>query len=504
MSTPQQPQPDQRALRLHRLSLLFARFALIGAIPLCTALAMLLGIIYYPSNCNGDCPPPLRAILTLPIIGLPALLLQQGPFALMGLALLSLLLAITRRWQTRQRRKKADVPLLAGGPLRGSAAPAAAAPFSAPARKPKLWGHPLSLAVISLVLVALMLCALVPLSSTAFNDIGEMDLTSVSMVSANEGWAVGDFDQLSSIGNVRGVIWHYHNGQWTPMLSPAQSGLTGVSALPDGEAWAVGYDGTLLHELGGIWTQEASGTTDDLYGIAMISPTEGWVVGGIVPIASVNNRFVAGISAPAAHSRFSPAVTSRARDESNCTILHYTAGHWSSVTCPGRDPAIYPLESVAGLPDGEAWAVGYEGIFHERQGVWEQVKSPTRLGLRSIALVSATEGWAVGNSGIILHEQGGVWSQALQADAPYLNGVAVSSTGEGWMVGGSGSMLHETRGTWSPDAIPAITSNDYLDAVTLLPDGQEGWAVGVDQLILHLHNGVWSLYSRQASSKLPQ
>jgi hypothetical protein len=65
-------------------------------------------------------------------------------------------------------------------------------------------------------------------------------------------------------------------------------------------------------------------------------------------------------------------------------------------------------------------------------------------------------------------------------------------------------MLHRTRGVWVADAIPAVTSNDYLYAVTLLPGGQEGWAVGADQLILHLHNGVWSLYSRQASSKLPQ
>ena len=97
-----------------------------------------------------------------------------------------------------------------------------------------------------------------------------------------------------------------------------------------------------------------------------------------------------------------------------------------------------------------------------------------------------------------------MWSQALQADAPYLNAVAVSSTGEGWIVGGSGSMLQETKGNWSPNTISAVTTDDALNAVTLLPGGQEGWAVGYDQQILHLHNGVWSVYSRQASSELPQ
>ena len=66
-------------------------------------------------------------------------------------------------------------------------------------------------------------------------------------------------------------------------------------------------------------------------------------------------------------------------------------------------------------------------------------------------------------------------------------------------------MLHLSQGTWQYVPNPkGLTSNDYLFAVTLLPSGQEGWAVGADQLILHLQYGVWSLYSHQASSKLPQ
>jgi photosystem II stability/assembly factor-like uncharacterized protein len=511
MTTPQQPQLDQGAQRLHRLSLVLARFSLIAAIPLCTALAILLGIDFYPS-CNGGCIP-LRLTLPFPITGLPALLLEQGPFALIALALLSLLLALIRRWQTRQRKQRAEVPLLPEVPLKASVAPTPAAPLPVLAEtalltylagspiaplpgKPKLWRRPIPLAVISLVLVALMLCALVPLSNAVFNDIGANDLVSVAMVSANEGWAVGDF--LLNEGGIRGVIWHYHYGQWTPMLSPAQSGLNGVSALPNGDAWAVGDNGIILHEHGGMWTQVASGTTDDLDSIALISPTEGWAVGGTILTASANNRFVAGIPALAVHSRLSPALASQPRDFSPCRILHYTDGRWSPVSCPGQSP----LRSVAVLSDGEAWAVGLGGILHERQDVWEEISS-TDEALSSIALVSGTEGWAVGGFGLLLHEQDGVWSQMSQSMSQDLSGVAVSSTGEGWIVGDEGTMLHETQSGWDADSIPAVTSNDSLYAVTLLPGGQEGWAVGADQLILHLHNDVWSLYSRQASSKLP-
>jgi photosystem II stability/assembly factor-like uncharacterized protein len=38
---------------------------------------------------------------------------------------------------------------------------------------------------------------------------------------------------------------------------------------------------------------------------------------------------------------------------------------------------------------------------------WRTVNSPTTWGLSSIAMVSASEGWAVGNNGTILHYAGG-------------------------------------------------------------------------------------------------
>lgn len=496
MSTPQEHQPDQHAQRLHRFSLLLARFALIAAIPLCIAIAILFGIVFYPRGPDGT---PVSEIIPVPITGLPALLFQQGPIALIGLGLLSLLLELIRRWQMRQRRKKAKVSLLPDAPPKESAVPTLAAPPAASVRKPGCWRSSISLAVISLGLALLLLCALVPLSGEVFDTSGETDLRSVAMVSANDGWAVGNF--YFNVGGLRGVIWHYHDGQWALISSPTKSGLSGVTALPDGEAWAVGDGGTILHERGGAWTQVATGTTDDLRSVAMISPTEGWAVGGNyqLPTALDSNRFLVGRPARAALSSLSRLRSAEATQpgiDIDCRILHYLRGRWSPVPCSMHEP----LYSVAMLPDGEAWAVGQDGIAHERLGMWEQIPSPVRQVLHSVALVSSTEGWAVGDEGVILHEQNGMWSQAPQLTSQPLYGVAVSSTGEAWSMGGDGSMLHETKGDWYADAIPAVSLDDFLFAVTLLPGGQEGWAVGADQLILHRHNGVWSLYSRQAST----
>jgi len=42
---------------------------------------------------------------------------------------------------------------------------------------------------------------------------------------------------------------------------------------------------------------------------------------------------------------------------------------------------------------------------------WFLVASPTTFTLRAISIVSSTEGWAIGQDGVILHWDGSKWSQ---------------------------------------------------------------------------------------------
>lgn len=464
-----------RSKILRSLSLTLTVIALPPAIAL-FAYDMFLYVITHPASTAG---PFAAELIPLPITGWQAVALLGGPAVLMIVAIISIILDITGRWQARKSQ-----------PAQAAALPTVEAAQPQAPQRPRRWGFSTWLALCLLLLGVLE--GFMP-DRWLFDTGGDTLLNSVAMVSPSEGWAVGAF--LKNVGGYDSVIWHYHNGKWARVSSPTQSWLRAVTTLPDGEAWAVGLGGMILHERGGKWTQVKSGTTDDLEGIVMTSPSEGWAVGGAydIPIALAGDGPV---SSGAAYASFNsqpirPGIAALPKELITCRILHYTNGQWLSITCPVSKP----LESVAVLPDGEAWAVGMNGIIlHEHQGVWTQVSSPTHNKLNGIAMASPTEGWAVGLRGTILHYQYGTWTlaPALTADDVSLSGVVMVSAEEGWIVG-DGDILHESKGVWTL----ARSSTDWgLFAVTMLPGGQEGWAVGADPLILHEQNGIWSVYSK--------
>ena len=75
--------------------------------------------------------------------------------------------------------------------------------------------------------------------------------------------------------------------------------------------------------------------------------------------------------------------------------------------------------------------------------------NPCQLSLSSAAMVSPTDGWAVGEGGIILHWNGSVWSQVTSPITGWLLSVAMVSTTDGWAIGEGGVILHWNGGTWS-------------------------------------------------------
>jgi hypothetical protein len=304
-----------------------------------------------------------------------------------------------------------------------------------------------------------------------YSTSGTTSLVSVGLVSSRSAWAVGTFYYYA--GGVRGVIWHYDGQTWKNVADPSRESLEGVSMLPSGEGWAVGDDGVILHERGNLWQSVPSPTTDTLQSVAMRAADEGWAVGGVyqTPILlGPNSHLLTRVNRPGWLATGGSIVPDY---RITCTILHYVSGKWGQVSCPVR----YPLLRVKVLPDGEAWAVGMGGeIVHEVGGIWSAVPSPSFSG------------------GTIYHWQEGTWKPVASPTQHLLDAVVMLSAVDGWAVGDSSTILHYQQGTWS--IYPSLTSPDEaLFGLAFLPDGQEGWIVGSDGIILHFHAGVWSRYN---------
>jgi photosystem II stability/assembly factor-like uncharacterized protein len=295
------------------------------------------------------------------------------------------------------------------------------------------------------------------------------NLTSVAMVSANEGWAVGG----------SGSILHYTNGTWRSIPGPTIGVLKSISMISAEEGWAVGFSSNqgaiILHYLDGIWQTVSSPTTIPLHAVFMISADEGWAVGGYS-------------YTPSYHCTKFQAV-----------ILHYTNGAWQVSDTPPK----FILYSVAMLSAEEGWAVGgrayndcsfgnLEGgaIFHYIDGSWQFDDSLTEFfnkRLFSVAVTPGQEGWAVGDAGVILHHSGGAWQVVnIPVDAQ-LAAVAMISDDDGWAVGQGGVILHYTGSAWQVVDSPAKVRFSALAMVS----ADEGWAFSADDAVLHYLNGVW-------------
>src|SRR5215471_5851404 len=240
------------------------------------------------------------------------------------------------------------------------------------------------------------------------------------------------------------------SGQRLP-LSPIPGQLIGVSAGPDGSAWAAGSTTSgralIVHWNGAAWSQAISpgpGSAALLHGVSAARGGSAWAAG---------NTCASGCG------------TSSETDRT--LILRWDGTAWSQTASPspGRDALVL---GVSAGPGSTAWAVGD-------------------------ACMSACGTTSAVYRMLIMHWDGKAWSlvtdPSLGSDA-YLYGVSAGPGGSAWAVGYiCTSSCHTTAeadqililrwdGTrWSRAATPGLGSPALLDAVSASPGGT-AWAVG--------------------------
>lgn len=221
-------------------------------------------------------------------------------------------------------------------------------------------------------------------------------------------------------------------------------------------------------------------------------------------------------------------------------------GQWTLV--PGVNPGTFnnQLFGVAAISANDVWAVGGEGdqagspsstLVEQWNGTaWNLVASPNVSGssaneLTSVAAVSATDVWAVGDyrdntSGDLLtlteHWNGTSWSIVpspnVGQDAEMLSGVSADASNDAWAVGSyddptagaSFTLIEHWNGTsWTIVSDPGGSLNDStLNSVVALSPSN-AWAVGeyfggtaggFGTLIEHWDGTSWSIVSSPNAS----
>lgn len=251
----------------------------------------------------------------------------------------------------------------------------------------------------------------VPTSATPQSDWPQQWylLRSIAMTSPTDGWAVGQLQSASpNIANGYALILHYANGHWTPApvwgIAPSQGELlTGISMVSANEGWAVGYDYDepglssyqsymlVLHYLNGRWTRVAWTHTGALSGVDALPDGDVWAVGTVdmgqtSAVLHLHDGAFVGLLEPVPGSLnavqlFStPAGVDGWAVGDGAATIHDQANVW---TRTGYTIHQFTIRSLSLLSPTEGWAVGQSAganaysspnwaatLFHLHNGVW--------------------------------------------------------------------------------------------------------------------------------------
>jgi photosystem II stability/assembly factor-like uncharacterized protein len=131
---------------------------------------------------------------------------------------------------------------------------------------------------------------------------------------------------------------------------------------------------------------------------------------------------------------------------------------------------------------------------------WQQVESMTTSDLSDVAMLSASDGWAVGGS-TFLHWDGTSWTPESTTPPGFYNSVSMVSATDGWAVGGEGKVARWNGSSWQEfTTLPGEPSLSGVDAVA----AGDVWMVGDDGLILHWDGGTLSAVASPVDDRLMQ
>jgi hypothetical protein len=132
--------------------------------------------------------------------------------------------------------------------------------------------------------------------------------------------------------------------------------------------------------------------------------------------------------------------------DSQWRILRYAEGAWRVKT--GADPAPMCVNNFFPVSADDIWVVTmFNEIFVWRGAAWQKVyEAPGELW--DICMVSADEGWAVGEDGIVVHYKDDVFSEERLPDAATAYEVVFNRPSDGWAVGSRGVLYHWDGASW--------------------------------------------------------
>jgi hypothetical protein len=279
----------------------------------------------------------------------------------------------------------------------------------------------------------------------------------VEMVSATDGWIVGSpLPDPSGTPRDSG-IWHYNGTSWqaepipatlSALLQKHEIEISSIAMLSASEGWAtailspiiqlpgtstpittisssdISNNSVILHYTGGQWEVQRVLSNTRLFSVSLLSATNGWISG-----QSVTDKLIPDPT---------PSTVSVTEEKTAPLLLHYTQGQWVDVTSSVNvnRSNVSSLQTVFMLSPTDGWLIAWPSasaglatrLFHYNGSQWSAVALPgipntSGITLTCVVMTSPTDGWLIGNRNVksspgysllmvpvIYHLHNGIWS----------------------------------------------------------------------------------------------
>ncbi len=286
----------------------------------------------------------------------------------------------------------------------------------------------------------------------------------IDMVSTNDGWIVLGEDSFHAFDPIPGAIWRWNGISWDVYETYSDSSFQSIDMLSSNYGWAIAYNGQ-----GRALFYQWDGNSWNLE--QGTNSPQFWV--NDVDTLSTSASWAVG---------WAPFG-------GTTPIWHWNGTSWAAQPVPA-DIELLELTSVSMISETDGWAVGEQGLLLHWNGIqWSKATSPTTEKLESISMVSGTDGWAVAEFLHILHWDGSDWTIVPNpAFPPMFNVVEMLNSKSGW-IGGRIFLryivtpsleINFTSG--APGSYFTISGSDYPanDTATISINGQQLGSVGTD------------------------
>ena len=346
----------------------------------------------------------------------------------------------------------------------------------------------------------------------------------LAFVSPTEGWAVGYAEPCATslASSCVPLLKHYLHGVWSSVSLPFSGWLTTISMLSARDGWAGGPD-MLLHYDGVTWQHVANEQHLSFLQLQMLSDTDGWAITS----GATGSIAISHYDGQTWQPQGLPTITHQG---TRYDLLPQAL----AMVSPTEGWATAMIVRSVGSSTTLAAPQTYEGavILQYRAGRWSLAAQIPQGDLSAISMASATEGWAMGNTEdtqpatptpavhqtpLLLHYSRGRWQRvANPVTNPVvccLSTVTIRTASDGWAAGPESgleprplaTMMHYTRGRWTGVPMPTRGSAKATITRMVMTSASDGWAVGslnsmsIDHpdfttpLMLRYHQGAWSL-----------